>query len=97
MNKSTPSSRAFDLFKMFHKREPLRSEIVDIDSSKTVALVIGELDGVMYTSKGDGKKYIHRFSKRARPVLAISHDGSQLYALAGAYSFTAQGIVDRSK
>lgn len=61
-----------------------------------VAFLIGSLDAVCYTAVRDGKteKYIHRFKKAARPLLASSHDGQSLLILGGGYRFTERGIVD---
>ena len=61
------------------------------------ALAIGELDGVMYTTRRDGKqeKYIHKFKKSSRPLLCASFDGKILVVLGGAYQFTKRGIVDK--
>jgi hypothetical protein len=63
----------------------------------TVALPVGELDFVGYTTVRDGKteKYIHRFAKKSRPLLASSHDGTSLHILGGEYEFTEAGIEDR--
>jgi len=90
--------QARQLFRAFHEREPDDDEIVSVALDKSVpALIVGELEGVIYRASGDGKKYIHPFAKHARPVLASSFDGKQLYVLAGAYRFTARGIVDAPK
>jgi hypothetical protein len=58
--------------------------------------VIGECDGVLYTTVRDGKteSYIHRFKRKARPLLCVDQDGQTLYLLGGAYRFTDRGIVD---
>lgn len=60
-----------------------------------VALAIGQLDFVGYTTVRDGKveKYIHRFKKQRRPLLASSHDGAQLEILGGDFQFEPRGIV----
>ena len=88
--------RAINLFRRFHKRAPRDNEIMRIDARPQIALTVGELTGVIYKSSGDGKSYSHRF-KRARPVLAISHDGSQAYILAGEYRFTERGFVEKGE
>lgn len=61
-----------------------------------VALLIGECDGILYTTVRDGRteKYVHHFKKKSRPLLAASHDGTQLLLLGGAYQFTDRGIED---
>ena len=60
-------------------------------------VVIGECDGVLYTTRRDGKmeSYIHRFKARSRPLLCSSADGKTLYLLGGAYRFTDRGIIDK--
>ena len=62
----------------------------------THGLTIGKCDGILYTTKRDGKKehYIHRFNEHARPRLAASHDGKQLLLIGGNFRFTDRGIVD---
>ena len=57
---------------------------------------VGTLDGVLYTATRDGKaeKYIHRFRRKSRPLLAASHDGTELRILGGEFRFTEAGIVD---
>jgi hypothetical protein len=85
-------------FKRFHDREPRANEVgvVKLSAPETV-LTVGELVGVIYKAAGDGQQYIHRFAKDARPVLTVSADGKQIYALAGAYRFTERGFVDRKR
>jgi len=60
--------------------------------------VVGECDGIMYTTVRDGQheKYIHKFSKKARPLFCISPDGSQIFLIGGEYRFTERGIIDKS-
>jgi len=59
-------------------------------------VVIGECDGILYTTVRDGEteSYIHRFRKKSRPLLCVNQDGKTLYLLGGAYRFTERGIVD---
>lgn len=84
-------------FKAFHGREPGKGEIVRIQMKAPAdALCVGELVGVIYKVDNEATPYIHRFKKTARPVLYVSHDGKQLYALAGAYRFTDRGFEDAS-
>lgn len=61
-----------------------------------VAAVIGEMDGVLYSTVRDGvdEKYIHKFKKGSRPLLCTSHDGKTLIIVLGKYRFTDRGIVD---
>lgn len=84
-------------FKNFHERAPREGEIIRVRMKGAAdAFVVGELQGVIYKSAGDGKKYIHEFVPNARPVLAVSSDGKQLLALAGAYEFTDRGFEDKA-
>ena len=61
-----------------------------------VVVAIGEVLSVVYETVRDGKaeKYIHTFSKRSRPLLAVSSDGKQMLMLGGAYTFTERGFED---
>lgn len=87
-------SAAVKLFESFQERTPAAGDIVQLDAQPArVLLIVGELIGVMYKALGDGESYRHDFKENARPVLAVSHDGSQAYVLAGAYEFTDRGFV----
>jgi hypothetical protein len=87
--------RAANLYKQFSGHDPAYVDKIRFNN-KGVGLVIGECDGVLYTTIRDGKResYIHKFKKQSRPLLAVSFDGKQLYILSGAYTFTERGIVD---
>lgn len=63
----------------------------------SVGVVVGELDGVLYTTVRDGKRerYVHQFRKRSRPMLVAGHDGASLHVVGGRYRFTDRGIVDK--
>lgn len=89
-------TKAIDLFRRFRGQEPEYLETHRV-TLPDVALVIGHLDGLLYTTVRDGKteKYVHKFKKTARPLLITSHDGQQLIILGGEYDFTELGIVDR--
>lgn len=60
-----------------------------------VVYVLGELADVSYIAKRGGQvnTFLHAFKKSARPRLAVSHDGQQLYILGGGYRVTSHGIV----
>ena len=62
-----------------------------------VGLMVGECDGVLYSTVRDGKleHYIHKFKRKSRPALIASHDGKTLALVGGAFAFTDRGIVDR--
>jgi len=84
---------AGELFKDFTGEYPEKLKKIRIRNPKT-GLVIGELDGVLYTTVRDGKteKYEHEFKKGSRPLLVSSHDGESLHILGGDYEFTERGI-----
>ena len=84
---------AGQLFKDFTGHNPQSLQRVKLNLPK-VGLVVGQLDGVLYTTVRDGKResYIHEFEKR-RPLLVSSHDGKSLHILGGEYEFTERGIV----
>ena len=88
--------KARRLFKDFSGDDPQGLRKVQLRNPKT-GLVIGELDGVLYTTVRDGKteKYIHEFKKRSRPLLIVSSDGDSLHIVGGQYEFTNAGIEDR--
>lgn len=69
---------------------------VKVDNRPKVMLLIGDVDGILYTTSRDGQveKYIHKFKRNARPQLLAAPDGKQLFLLGGAYDFTERGIVD---
>lgn len=75
-----------------HQAESLT--LIDNPNNDTTFL-IGDLDGVLYTTVRDGQKesYVHEFKTRSRPLLASSYDGKQLYILNGGYKMTDRGIV----
>jgi hypothetical protein len=60
-------------------------------------LVVGELDGVLYTTVRDGEteRYVHKFRQKSKPVLVAGSDGRSLHVLGGDYEFTERGIVDK--
>lgn len=57
---------------------------------------LGPVAAIEYIARRDGETavYRHEFRRAARPLLASSIDGQQLYLLGGAYSVTDRGIVD---
>ncbi len=84
------------LFRDFTGDHPERLTKMRLPNPKT-GVVIGELDGVLYTTVRDGKTehYQHDFRKGSRPLLASAHDGESLHILGGEYEFTERGIEDR--
>lgn len=87
--------RAVKLYRDFHGEEPkyIDEYYIVVPSH---ALKIGMLEGVIYSARMDGKneRFLHEFSGKSRPILAVSADGTQLLVLAGNYRMTDRGIVD---
>lgn len=90
--------RAIDIYERFtgHDGEVIGTLKIP-DLPKTVA-VIGPCDGIMYSTRRDGRaeKYIHEFAAGDRPLLCVSPDSKTLYLVGGAFEFTERGIVDHS-
>jgi hypothetical protein len=102
-NPVPPSKRvqirnASKLYSDFSGHEASEYETLDKPILPDVMLKVGEIDFVGYTTVRDGKteKYIHKFSKKCRPLFTVSHDGKQLFMLGGSYDFTERGIVDKT-
>ena len=87
---------ATKLFQDFRGENPEYLDKVKLRVPNT-GLVIGQLDGVLYTTVRDGEteKYIHNFKARSRPLLVSASDGKSLHIIGGRYEFTERGIVDR--
>jgi len=60
-------------------------------------LVVGDLDGVLYTTVRDGQteKYVHKFRRNSRPLLVAGSDGRSLHVVGDRFEFTDRGIVDQ--
>ena len=95
VNKNTKIDDAAQLFEEFTGDE---ADYVDSHTYEIpdVGMEIGEVDGILYTTKRDGviEKYVHTFKKASRPLLAVSSDGKQLFMVGGSYQFTEKGIED---
>lgn len=89
-------NQAIQLFEDFRGHTPRNIDKIKM-KMPDVALKIGQCDGILYTTTRNGKseKFIHKFRKNSRPLLATSHDGSVLLLLGGAFAFTHRGIVDK--
>ena len=90
-------SRAGRLYREFSGHEPDETEIVEIPDMPKAVLVIGELEGVIYSTVRDDEheRYIHKFRAKSRPLLCASPDGDRLFIVGGAFEFTDRGIVDK--
>lgn len=90
--------RAVRLYERFTGHDAEELGVFQLPDLPSTATVIGECDGVLYTTVRDGEteKYIHRFRSRDKPLLCVSPDGRQLILVGGRYVFTEKGIVDKS-
>lgn len=90
--------RAADLFERFTGHDATRANRLVLPPTPRALMLLGDLDGVLYTCVRDGEveRYIHEFRKRDRPQLAVAPGGRQLYIVGGAYRVTSLGIVDDS-
>ncbi len=88
--------QARQLFKDFRGDAPAGVKRVKLPTPKT-GLVVGKLDGVLYTTVRDGQteKYIHKFKSASRPTLVSSNDGKTLIIVGGRFRFTDAGIEAR--
>jgi hypothetical protein len=90
--------QASRLYEDFTGHQAEYVEVFDKPVIPGVLVNIGYCDGILYTTVRDGKveRYIHQFSKKARPLFCVSPDGQTLWLLGGSYDFTERGIVDRT-
>lgn len=89
-------AQASERLQNFSGHKPTEVMRVQERNTKT-GLVIGTLDGLLYTTVRDNKTegYIHRFRRKSRPLLAASSDGKSLKIVGGRFEFTEAGIEDR--
>jgi hypothetical protein len=97
-SKVVQARNAADLYQRFTGHDALEEVRIDKPVLPDVMLVVGDIDGIMYTTVRDGEveKYVHQFKKSARPLFCVSHDGKQIHLIGGEYDFTERGIVDRT-
>ena len=84
--------KAVALYRAFHGHDPEYLDTVTV-TEYDVVCKIGDCLHIAYQTP-EGERYIHRFKKACRPILAVSPDGKQLILLSGSYEFTELGIVD---
>ena len=89
--------RAATLYSDFSGHEADESEMVEKPIVPDVLTVIGELEGVIYSTVRDSEheRYSHRFKRSSRPLLCVSPEGEQLFLIGGKFLFTDRGIVDK--
>jgi hypothetical protein len=90
--------RAANLYERFSGHEAESIGKIKVKPFPKVAVAVGEIDGILYSTVRDGKleKYIHKFHQADKPLFAVSPDGKQLFLIGGYYTFTERGIVDRN-
>ena len=94
--------QAADLYERFSGQDPEVVDRIHIEpiapDAQIVGVLVGTLDGVLYTTERDGQveKYIHKFAARDKPSMVVSADGSRMFLIGGRYRFTELGIVDAS-
>lgn len=96
--RATELQKAIALYESFSGNDAEVVGKVDIPPVSEVGVVVGTLDGVLYTTNRDGQteKYIHQFKAKDKPLLVVSPDGEQMWIVGGNYDFTERGIVDGS-
>lgn len=97
LSSAAQRKKAENLYRNFTGHDASDVSVVDKPAMPDVMSVIGEIDGIMYSTVRDGKheKYVHQFSKKSRPLFAVSPDGKMIYMLGGAYKFGDRGIIDK--
>jgi len=85
------------LYQRFTGHDASDEVMIDKPVYPDVMSVIGDIDGVMYTTVRDGntEKYIHKFKKNSRPLFCVSPDGKTLHMIGGSYEFGERGIEDK--
>lgn len=85
------------LYEQFTGHDGDDEVMIDKPVTPDVMCVIGDIDGIMYTTVRDGKteKYLHKFKKSARPLFCVAPDGLSLHLIGGSYQFGDRGIIDK--
>lgn len=84
--------KAAKLYKDFHEKSAKSGKLVNIKMDKAMnALEVGQFYAILYIA--GGKKYLHKFNKRNRPLVFVSSDGKQIFILKGGYRFTDRGFI----
>lgn len=97
MGKIAKATRRYENF-----RDRRSKTIQEWDSPDfSVGIEVGTIDAILYTTKrgekGRVERYEHQFAKKARPILAVTEDGKNLFSLGGDFRFTDRGFVDFEK
>lgn len=86
---------AKELYREFTGMEPDQIEEVEVPQYDAV-MCVGTVDGILYTTERENEveSYIHEFSRNARPLLCVTHDGQAIVILGGGFTFNEAGFVD---
>lgn len=97
LSKRAQINHARELYEEFSGHDADEYQMVKKPDIPDVLTVIGELEGVIYSTVRDGEheRYIHKFRKSSRALLCINPEGDQLILIGGKYQFTDRGIVDK--
>lgn len=90
--------KAANLYERFSGHEAVEGVRVKVEPLPKVAVNIGTVDGILYSTVRDGvlEKYIHKFHSGDKPLFVVSPEGKRLFMIGGRYDFTERGIVDKS-
>jgi hypothetical protein len=97
LSKRAQIRHAAELYSEFSGHDADEFQMVQKPVIPDVLTVIGELEGVIYSTVRDNEaeRYIHKFRAKSRPMLCVGPDGNQLFLIGGSYHFTERGIVDK--
>lgn len=76
-------------FAAFHNRKAAN---VTVEKMAEAGFLLGNLQAVTYSVIENGKEVVYHHEFEEPPGLAISHDGSQAFILAGGWTFTKRGF-----
>lgn len=88
--------KAGNAFRAFSGMEPGRLVEVKAGSVPRVAWLLGEMEEVLYNTERDGKRerYLHKFKKTARPLIAVDPETGSAFLVGGDYTVTDRGFTD---
>lgn len=94
LGKIARATKRFENFKDHESKVIKERESPDF----SVAIEIGTLDYIGYTTKRGKKKRVEKYEhmfKGRKPVLAVTEDGRTLFTADGHFEFTERGFVDK--
>jgi hypothetical protein len=88
-------SQAKRLYKGFTGQTARTLKKLTIPALPSTGIAIGRIFGIMYDVSATGERFAHEFKGKSRPLLVVSADGKQVFAVGGSYTFTQRGFVDK--